>query len=117
MSPVQRLMHRDVNHAVGRRSAVPVFFVGWNPHRIAGADFTDRTALGLYPSDAGNDKKRLSERVGMPCGTRAGWAVNLRDECPSSFPLFVSAKSLMVRRRSCAVSNHEDGSSFETRVR
>src|SRR6185295_17457606 len=71
MSPVQRLMHRDVNHAVGRRSAVPVFFVGWHPHRIAGADFTDRTALGLYPSDAGNDKKRLSERVGMPCGTRA----------------------------------------------
>src|SRR5712671_2141410 len=32
------------------------------------------------------------------------------------FPLFVSKKSLVVRRRSCAVSNHEDGSSFETRV-
>jgi hypothetical protein len=48
-----------------------MFFMRRNPHRIAGADFPDRATLGLHPSDAMNDKKRLSERMGVPRRTRA----------------------------------------------
>ena len=65
---VQRFLHCDVGHAIGRRGAVPVLFARRNPHDIAGPYLKYRTALGLDPADARDDVERLAERVGMPVG-------------------------------------------------
>ena len=51
VAAVGRFLHGNVSHGVGRRSAMPVLFTGRNPDDIAGANFPDRSAFGLHPSD------------------------------------------------------------------
>ena len=71
MLAVEVLLQRDVHHIGFRSGAVPVLFLGRDPHRVAGADFPDRTAPQLHPSDPGYDVQRLPERMRMPCRARA----------------------------------------------
>src|SRR4051794_22829558 len=70
------LLHGDVHHeAVGRR-AVPVVLAGLEEHAVAGADLLDRAAFALAEPDAFGDEDRLSVRVGVPGGARAGREVH-----------------------------------------
>src|SRR3954468_1271840 len=71
MLAVERLLHRDVNHAGVGRSAMPVLLVRRNPHRVAGLDLADRPALRLHTTDAGDDMQGLSKRMRVPRGARA----------------------------------------------
>src|ERR1044072_4933615 len=45
MLAVERLLHRDMHHAGVRAGAVPVFLARRDPHRGAGLDLADRSAL------------------------------------------------------------------------
>src|SRR5665213_356450 len=69
---VEFFLDRYVRHRRGRRSAVPMLFIGGKPHHVAGVDFLYRSALALNAADAGGDYQGLSERMGVPCraGTR-----------------------------------------------
>ena len=49
---VQRFLHREVGHAVGRRSPMPMLFTRRNPDDIARPDLAHRFTLGLNPADA-----------------------------------------------------------------
>src|SRR5262245_60930135 len=53
------LLHRDVRHARGWAGTVPVLLVRRDPDRVAGANFTDRTAPGLHAAGSGEHVKRL----------------------------------------------------------
>jgi|SRR5690349_8256657 hypothetical protein len=59
-------LHGNMFKRVLRGRSVPVFFTRRNPDRIASPDLAYRAAPGLHTADAGRDKKRLSERMGMP---------------------------------------------------
>src|SRR6266404_4811912 len=63
---VERFLHRDMGHPVGRRAAMPVFFARRNPDDVASANFAHRLSQGLNPADARDDVERLAERVRMP---------------------------------------------------
>src|SRR5882757_53709 len=70
MISVQRFLHRDVDHAIGRRAAVPMLFTRRNPDDIPG--------FALDPADPGDHVQRLAEGVRMPIRPRArlkGYAV------------------------------------------
>src|SRR6266851_4923705 len=78
MISVQPFLHRDVDHSVGRRAAVPMLFTRRNPDDIAGFDFAYRPAFALDPADPGDHVQRLAEGVRMPIRPRArlkGYAV------------------------------------------
>lgn len=51
---------------------MPVFFTWLKPDNITGADFLDRPALTLDEAKACRDDKRLSKRMRVPGGPRAG---------------------------------------------
>src|SRR6185437_15344273 len=68
---VERLLHRDVDHTGGRRSAVPVLLARGNEDDFAWLDLADWAALGLHPTDARDHVKRLTERMAMPRRPRA----------------------------------------------
>src|SRR5215475_2507197 len=66
MIAIERLLHGDMDHAGGRRGAMPMLLVRWNKDDVAGPDLADRAALGLNPSDALDHVERLSKGVGVP---------------------------------------------------
>src|SRR5260370_18581877 len=66
VTSVQRFLHRDVRHAVGRRGAMPMFFARRNPYDGDGPDLAHRTSLGLGPADARVDLQRLTQQMSMP---------------------------------------------------
>src|SRR5450755_2337633 len=68
---IQRFLHRDVDHAIGRRAAVPMLFARRNPDDVAGLDLVYRPALALDPADAGDHIERLAKGVRMPGRPRA----------------------------------------------
>src|SRR5262249_61439459 len=68
---VERLLQRDMDHPGARPGAVPMLLARWNPDRVAGADFVDRSAPGLHAPRSGDDVQRLAERMGVPGGARA----------------------------------------------
>src|SRR6476660_5474154 len=63
---IECFLHRDVSHGIGRGGAMPMLFARRNPNDIAGPDFADRATLGLNPTNARDDIKRLTQRMGMP---------------------------------------------------
>src|ERR1043166_6572933 len=67
---VERFLHGDVHHAGVGAGTVPVLLARRNPHRVAGADFAHRPALGLNPPGAEHDVQGLPERMGVPSGAR-----------------------------------------------
>jgi hypothetical protein len=69
---VEHFRDGNVRHRRCRRRTVPVLVVRRTPDDIAGADFLDRPAFALRPADARRDDQRLSERMRVPCGARAG---------------------------------------------
>src|SRR3954466_3319206 len=70
------LLHGDVHHEAVGRGAVPVVLAGLEEHAVAGPDLLDRAALALAEPDAFGDEDRLSVRVGVPGGARAGREVH-----------------------------------------
>ena len=73
MIAVERLLHGDVNHGARGRRTMPVLLARRNPDIVARADFADWAAPGLHAAKAGDDVQRLSERMGVPGGARAGF--------------------------------------------
>src|SRR5262249_34862378 len=69
---VQPFLDGDVGHRGGWRGAVPVLLARGEPDHITRADFLNWSALALHPAATGGDDKCLAERVGVPCGARAG---------------------------------------------
>src|SRR5438874_13201744 len=68
---VERLLGRYVDHAGGRRRAMPMLFVRWNPNHVAGFDLAELAVPALHPAGAGNDEQRLAKWMGMPGGACA----------------------------------------------
>src|SRR5215218_7963598 len=66
------LVQGEVDEPARRRPAMPMLLVRRDPDRVAGADLLDRAVPCLHPPDAGDDVQRLSERMGVPGGARAG---------------------------------------------
>jgi hypothetical protein len=50
-----------------------MLFAWRKPDNIAGLDFFHEPALTLNPSDTGGNDERLTKRVGVPGGARAGF--------------------------------------------
>ncbi len=62
---------------------MPVLLAGGEPDHITGPDLLDRSAFALSPATAGSDDESLTERVSVPCRSRAwfeGYAGTL-NEC------------------------------------
>src|SRR5262249_39936588 len=76
------LLRRDVDHARGRRAAMPVLLARWNPDDIACLDLADRLALGLEAADARDHVESLSERMRVPRGPCARLEGNAIDDDP-----------------------------------
>src|SRR5262249_38611588 len=72
MLAIERFLGGDMNHAGGRRSAVPMLFVRRDPHDVAGFDLAHFAAPALHPARSRNHEQRLSERMRMPGGAGAG---------------------------------------------
>src|SRR5436305_1229734 len=70
------LLHRDVDHEAIGRGAVPVVLTGLEEDAVAGPDDLDASALALAQADALRHKDRLSVRMGVPSGARAGREVH-----------------------------------------
>src|SRR5260370_7332703 len=66
VTSVQRFLHRDVRHAVGRRGAMPMFFARRNPYDVAGPDLAPRTSLGLAPAAPTATIPRLPHAIRLP---------------------------------------------------
>src|SRR5262245_21545903 len=69
---VERLLEREVRHAVLRRGAVPVLLARRDPHDVAWPDLADRLALELHAAEAAHHVQRLAERMPVPRGARPG---------------------------------------------
>src|SRR5215207_4778864 len=69
---IEVLVDGDVNHGDAGGRSMPVLLARRDPHRIAGPDLAHRTAPGLHASNARDDVQRLTERVRVPSGPRAG---------------------------------------------
>jgi len=54
-----------------------MLFAWRKPDNIAGLDFFHEPALTLNPSDTGGNDERLTKRVGVPGGARAGFKGNV----------------------------------------
>src|SRR3954454_3382687 len=72
------LLHGDVEHEAVRGGAVPVVLTGLEEDAVAGADDLDGAAFALAEADALGDEDRLTVRVGVPGGARAGGEVHGR---------------------------------------
>ena len=70
------LEHRDVGHEARRRRAVPVLLARLEEHAVAGPDDLDGPAAPLAQADALEDPDRLTVRVRVPGGARAGREVD-----------------------------------------
>src|SRR5205085_8042808 len=70
MIAVEVLLHGNMHHVGVRPRAVPVLFLRCNPDRIARANLAHRTAPQLDTPEAREDMQGLTERVGVPCGSR-----------------------------------------------
>ncbi len=58
--------------AVVGAGAMPVLLAGREPDHITGPDLLDRSPFALSPAAAGRDDEGLTQRMGMPCSSRAG---------------------------------------------
>lgn len=72
------LLDSDVRHALGRRSTVPMFHIGWDPDDIAGFDVLNRLAPPADASLSCGHDERLTQWMEVPC--RAGAWLE-RDSC------------------------------------
>jgi len=70
------LQHRDVRHEAVSGRPVPVLLAGLEDDAVAGSDHLDRAAATLGVTDALDDVDRLTVRVGVPRGARAGREVD-----------------------------------------
>src|SRR3954452_829392 len=77
------LLHGEVDHEAVRGGAVPVVLAGLEEDAVAGADLFNRAAFTLAAADALGDEDRLTVRVGVPRGARAGGEVH---ECGGEGP-------------------------------
>src|SRR5215210_3075590 len=68
---VELFLNGDVRHGRGRRRAVPVLLVRWEPDDVARPDFLDRAALALSKAEPGRHDERLPEWVRVPCRASA----------------------------------------------
>src|SRR6476469_5106608 len=75
-------LNSDVRHGRRWRSAVPMLQARRKPHHIAGADFLDRSALALHPSETGGDDQRLAERMRVPGRPGSGFEGDLAAAYP-----------------------------------
>jgi hypothetical protein len=79
----RRIPGRHVGHRGRRRSAMPVLQSRRKPHDVAGANFLDRAALTLCPSEPCSDNQRLAEWMRVPGGPGAGLERHLAGADPS----------------------------------
>src|SRR5262249_29210893 len=79
---VLRFLRRDVDHSGGRCAAMPVLFAWRNPDDVAGLDLLDGLALRLEASNSRNHVERLSKRMRVPRGSRAGLEADTIDDDP-----------------------------------
>lgn len=80
---VELFLNGDVRHGRSRRGTVPVLLAGWEPDHITGPYLLGKSAFALGPAAACRDDQRLTERMRVPCGSRArlkGYAGTL-NEC------------------------------------
>src|SRR5688572_5875238 len=70
---VELFHNGNVRHGRGGRSAVPMLLTRREPDHIAGMDLLNWTALTLDPTATGCDNQGLTQRVGVPCSTGAGF--------------------------------------------
>ena len=70
---VERFLNGDMRHGRRRRGAVPMLFAWRDRDHIAGMNLVNRTALLLHPSATGGDDQSLTERMGVPCCSGAGF--------------------------------------------
>ena len=69
---VKLFLNGDMRHGRGRRSPMLVLLAGRKPDHVARPNFLDRAALALCPATPSGDDESLAERMGVPCGPRAG---------------------------------------------
>src|SRR5580765_5662998 len=60
-----------MRHGRSRGSPMPVLLAGREPDHIAGSDLLDRSPFTLSPAAPSRDDESLTERMRMPCSTRA----------------------------------------------
>src|SRR5207247_1167062 len=70
--PVELLLNRDVCHGGGRRGAMPVLLARREPDHVTRPNFFDRAPPSLRAPAPSRHDQRLAQRVGVPCGARAG---------------------------------------------
>src|SRR5437016_1771211 len=70
---VECFLNRDVRHRCGGRSTMPVPLAGWKPDHVTGPNLLYRAALALRPTATARDNERLTKRMSMPRGARAGF--------------------------------------------
>src|SRR5947209_5835641 len=76
--PVEGFLNSDMCHGDGRTCAMPMLLIWFEPDHIARPDFFDGTTRFLHSAEAGRDDQRLSERMRMPRGPRAGLKTDAR---------------------------------------
>src|SRR5205807_3569521 len=69
---VELLLNGDVRHGRGRRGAVPVLLARREPDHVPRPDLLDRASPTLHAPAASHHDQSLTQRVGVPCGARAG---------------------------------------------
>lgn len=66
-------MNGDVRHRRGGRSTMPAPLAGWKPDHVTGPNLLNKAALALRPTATARDNERLTERMRVPRGARAGF--------------------------------------------
>ena len=70
---VKRFRNRNVCHRCGRRRAVPMLLARREPDDVPRPDLLDRPALALRKAAACRHDQRLTERMRVLGGARAGF--------------------------------------------
>ena len=70
---IELLLNGNVGHGGSRGRTMPMFLSRGEPDHVAGTNLLDGSAFALNPSAASHDNESLTERMGMPCGPRAGF--------------------------------------------
>src|SRR5215469_3656603 len=70
---VKRFGDRDVRHCRGRSCTMPVLLARREPDNVARPDLLNRPALALREAAACRHDQRLTERMRVPGGARAGF--------------------------------------------
>src|SRR5579864_7908058 len=73
---IELFLNGDVCHGRSWRGSMPVLLAGRKPDHITRADFFHRPAPSLRAAAARRDDERLSKRMRVPCGARAGLEVH-----------------------------------------